>query len=184
MRNPDIMTSGEAADLCGVAARTMSKWIDGGLIPGSYMLPLSRDRRVPREALMTFMRMRGMMGVVLPSVRRLLWVGMPGEMLGHALVFDGWSIDIAATVFDAGKAFVACRPSLILVDRGMGCVVAGEIRQSAGQVDPPVPMLLYGYHERWLHEFIDDRWQISDQAANINAILDGSLDLAHRNGKS
>lgn len=59
-RDKKSFTSGEVADLCGgVSYRTAQKWIDAGLMRG-YRLPGSKDRRVPREELVRFMRENGM----------------------------------------------------------------------------------------------------------------------------
>lgn len=48
-------TSGHLAKLFVVSPRTVNKWIDAGLMPGSYRLPLGIDRRVPREGVMKFL---------------------------------------------------------------------------------------------------------------------------------
>ena len=48
-------TTGMIANLCEVAPRSVSKWIDGGKLPG-YRLPGSADRRVKREDLVAFLR--------------------------------------------------------------------------------------------------------------------------------
>ena len=55
----DLFTTGQVARLMGVATRTVSKWVDGGLLKG-YRLPdvtgkrKSRDRRVERADLERF----------------------------------------------------------------------------------------------------------------------------------
>lgn len=53
-----VLTTGQAAKFCNVAARTVSKWFDCGLLPG-YRVPGSRDRRIPMEQLIRFMREHG-----------------------------------------------------------------------------------------------------------------------------
>lgn len=59
MRRKKAFTSGDVADACGVSYRTAQKWIDAGILRG-YRLPGSKDRRVPREELVRFMRENGM----------------------------------------------------------------------------------------------------------------------------
>ena len=54
----DVLTTGEVAKICNVAARTVSKWFDSGQIEG-YRIPGSKDRRIPVQSLMTFMQEHG-----------------------------------------------------------------------------------------------------------------------------
>lgn len=52
-------TTGEVAQICLVSPRTAGKWVDSGRL-GGFRIPGSNDRRVPREALATFMSESGM----------------------------------------------------------------------------------------------------------------------------
>jgi len=54
-----VLSSGEVAKVCHVAPRTAQKWIDAGLLKG-YRIPGSRDRRVPVEEMIRFMKHHGM----------------------------------------------------------------------------------------------------------------------------
>jgi excisionase family DNA binding protein len=54
----EALTTGEVARICNVAARTVSKWIDGGRLEG-YRIPGSRDRRVHVSALEHFVTTHG-----------------------------------------------------------------------------------------------------------------------------
>jgi two-component system, OmpR family, response regulator RpaA len=58
MRNPGLFTTGMIAKLCGVAPRTVSKWIDSGRLKGRR-LPGSMDRRVGRAELDAFLARHG-----------------------------------------------------------------------------------------------------------------------------
>ena len=40
-----VLTSGQIASICNVSTRTVTKWIDSGILKG-YRIPLSKDRRV------------------------------------------------------------------------------------------------------------------------------------------
>src|SRR5512146_2882801 len=51
----DVLTTGEVARICHVAPRTVSKWFDTGKLRG-YRIPGSRDRRIPVDQLIRFMR--------------------------------------------------------------------------------------------------------------------------------
>lgn len=53
-RGDSILTTGEAAKLCGVSVRTICRWLDAGLLKG-YKVPLSQVLRIQREALLRFM---------------------------------------------------------------------------------------------------------------------------------
>ncbi len=57
--NRDVLTVGMTARICRVSPRTVSKWVDTGLLYG-YRLPGSRDRRIPAEDLRRFMTKHGM----------------------------------------------------------------------------------------------------------------------------
>lgn len=50
-----VYTTGQVARICGVCPATAKKWFDSGQLKG-YRIPGSGDRRVPREALVRFMR--------------------------------------------------------------------------------------------------------------------------------
>ena len=54
-RQKDILTTGEVAKICNVAPRTVSKWFDSGQLRG-YRIPGSKDRRIPLNALIRFMK--------------------------------------------------------------------------------------------------------------------------------
>src|SRR5215212_6303928 len=54
----DVLTTGQVAKLCNVAARTVSKWFDTGQLKG-YRIPGSKDRRIPRTQLIKFMKVHG-----------------------------------------------------------------------------------------------------------------------------
>lgn len=54
-----MLTTGQVASICHVAPRTVVKWIDEGYLKG-WKLPVSGDRRVLHEDLVTFMQANGM----------------------------------------------------------------------------------------------------------------------------
>src|SRR5687768_11242767 len=55
----DVLTTGEVAKICNVAPRTVSKWFDSGALRG-YRIPGSKDRRIPLNQLIRFMKQHGM----------------------------------------------------------------------------------------------------------------------------
>ncbi len=50
-----IFTTGEAAEVCRVSQQTIIRCFDGGRLKG-FRVPGSRFRRIPRNALLQFMR--------------------------------------------------------------------------------------------------------------------------------
>ena len=58
-KGKNVLTTGDVAKLCNVAPRTVSKWFDSGQLRG-YRIPGSKDRRIPVEELIRFMRMHNM----------------------------------------------------------------------------------------------------------------------------
>lgn len=51
----EVLTTGEVAKICNVAPRTVSKWFDSGQLSG-YRIPGSKDRRIPLQQLVRFMK--------------------------------------------------------------------------------------------------------------------------------
>jgi excisionase family DNA binding protein len=50
-----VFTTGQVAKICRVAPRTVSQWFDSGKLQG-YRIPGHPDRRIPREALIRFLK--------------------------------------------------------------------------------------------------------------------------------
>jgi len=54
-KGDNVLTTGDVANICNVAPRTVSKWLDNGLLNG-YRIPGSLDRRIPIDGLARFMQ--------------------------------------------------------------------------------------------------------------------------------
>ena len=54
-----IYSTGDIAKLCHVSMRTVGQWCDKGRLP-HYRIPGSRDRRIRRDDLITFLDAHGM----------------------------------------------------------------------------------------------------------------------------
>ncbi len=50
-----VLTTGDVAEICNVASRTVTKWFDKKLLKG-YRIPGSQDRRIPIAELVRFMK--------------------------------------------------------------------------------------------------------------------------------
>jgi len=64
-KGKNILTTGEVAKICNVAPRTVSKWFDSGQLKG-YRIPGSKDRRIPLNELVRFMKRHNMPATILP----------------------------------------------------------------------------------------------------------------------
>lgn len=65
-KGKNVFTTGDVAKICNVAPRTVSKWFDSGQLKG-YRIPGSKDRRIPVNDLMRFMKEHNMPADSLPS---------------------------------------------------------------------------------------------------------------------
>ncbi len=120
-----VLTTGEVADICKVAARTVSKWIDTGRLEG-YRIPGSRDRRVTREALENFIRENGLPsgGLSSGTLERVLVVDADtstATMLADTLAQEtGRETRTARTAFEAGVTCARFQPDWVVVDTSVG----------------------------------------------------------------
>lgn len=116
----DILTTGEVAQICKVAPRTVSKWVDTGQLRG-YRIPGSRDRRVPLQQLIRFMRAHGMpLDNLDTGETRVLVVDQDAdlcELIQQALAATGrFRVSVASSAFEAGAMAEEFQPQVILVD--------------------------------------------------------------------
>lgn len=120
-RHKDVLTTGEVAKICSVAPRTVSKWFDSGQLPG-YRIPGSKDRRIPANALLRFMKQHhipldGLMGSDRP---RVLIVDSDIEARDalHKALSEGTPYEVrsVSSGFAAGLECERFRPSVMLLD--------------------------------------------------------------------
>jgi len=64
-KGKSVLTTGDVAKICNVAPRTVSKWFDSGQLKG-YRIPGSKDRRIPVNELVRFMKVHNMPATALP----------------------------------------------------------------------------------------------------------------------
>jgi excisionase family DNA binding protein len=136
-RSKDVLTTGEVARICNVAPRTVSKWFDSGQLRG-YRIPGSKDRRIPVQQLVRFMRAHGMPLDRLESGSyRVLVVSGSRDLtssLESALTEEaGYEVRLAAGAFEAGVAAEGFRPHILLVDVSLGTDVVKEIGRNIRQ---------------------------------------------------
>ena len=119
-KKKDVLTTGQAAKICNVAPRTVSKWFDTGQLRG-YRIPGSKDRRIPLSQLVRFMRAHGIPLNGLDSeTTRVLLVDKEQERsqtIEDALEKDGrYEVRTAECGFDAGLIAEQFRPHIIFLD--------------------------------------------------------------------
>jgi len=115
-----VLTTGEVAKICSVAPRTVSKWFDSGQLRG-YRIPGSKDRRIPMDQLVKFMRMHGipLNGVDAGATRVLVLDGDVGvrEAIRVALGrLEMLEVFLAETALEAGAVAQECEPHVAVID--------------------------------------------------------------------
>lgn len=119
-----VFTTGQVAEICQVAPRTVSKWFDSGRLRG-YRIPGSRDRRIPRESLMTFLKDNGLpLGKLQEtSTLRVLVISSDRAMLqsiSAPLQREGFDLRMASSAFEAGSLAMQFKPQAVIVDSSLG----------------------------------------------------------------
>ena len=114
----DVLTTGEVARICRVAPRTVSKWFDTGRLRG-YRIPGSRDRRIPVQQLVAFMRAHGIPldGLDAGCCRvMVLSASLPEELCDAVNASDHYTMRVASNGFEAGMVAQGFRPHVVIVD--------------------------------------------------------------------
>ncbi|MGF1632796.1 MAG: response regulator [Phycisphaerae bacterium] len=127
----DVLTTGEVARICNVAPRTVSKWFDSGALTG-YRIPGSKDRRIPLNQLIKFMKEHGMpLGALKTGATRVLIVDDEQdvvEVLEKILEDEAkYEVEVAKSGFVAGLVAERFRPNVILLDMHLRDVDGREV---------------------------------------------------------
>ena len=130
-RQKDILTTGEVAKICNVAPRTVSKWFDSGQLRG-YRIPGSKDRRIPMNALIKFMKAHSIPLDGLQSGQmRILIVDCESEtveVLKKVLTEQAnYEVRIAHSGFSSGVECEKFRPHVMLLDMHLGDVKGEDV---------------------------------------------------------
>ncbi|MCK4659252.1 MAG: response regulator [Phycisphaerae bacterium] len=127
----EVLTTGQVARICKVAPRTVAKWFDSGQLRG-YRIPGSKDRRIPLNQLIRFMQVHGMPleGLETGHTRVLV---LDDEIEFTALLRDvlaaegKYTVEIAATIFEAGVLAGRNCPHVIVADVSLGGLQPKEL---------------------------------------------------------
>jgi excisionase family DNA binding protein len=119
-KGKNVLTTGDVAKICNVAPRTVSKWFDSGQLRG-YRIPGSKDRRIPVNELIRFMKANNMPTDILPvgKTRVLIVDGENGSRspVTDALAVRGtYELLAVSNGFDAGAAVQKFSPHVILIN--------------------------------------------------------------------
>jgi excisionase family DNA binding protein len=134
-----VFTTGEAAEVCQLSQQTIIRCFDNGQLQG-FRVPGSRFRRIPREALIRFMKENSIpLGPMGESGRlRVLVVDDDPqiiELFVDVLEADGrFDVATAQTGYDAGVMTQQFKPDVVVLDYMLpdvnGNVVCRTIRQN------------------------------------------------------
>jgi len=114
----EVLTTGDVARICHVAPRTVSKWFDSGQLRG-YRIPGSRDRRIPRQHLLAFMRAHGMpLDEVDGAPCRVLILDatVPPSLVASLNETEHYEVRTARDGFEAGVLAQQFRPHAVVLD--------------------------------------------------------------------
>jgi excisionase family DNA binding protein len=127
----DVLTTGEVAKICSVAPRTVSKWFDSGALHG-YRIPGSKDRRIPLNQLIRFMKQHGMpLNGLMTGQTRVLIVDDERdvvEVLEKILEDEAkYEVEVCRGGFEAGISAEKFRPHVILLDLHLATIDARDV---------------------------------------------------------
>ena len=134
----EVYTTGEAADICKVSQQTIIRCFDAGRLQG-FRVPGSKFRRIPREALIKFMKDNAIPLDNLETGRKKILVVDDDaeivELFVDVLNRDGrFEVRTAASGYDAGVATQEFMPDLMILDYMLpdinGNVVCQTIRSN------------------------------------------------------
>lgn len=140
----EVLTTSEAAKLCGVSFRTVIRWVERGELQ-AYRLPGRGDYRVQVEELRRFMREHGMPEPQAPQVeaRRVLIVDdEPGmaNAIGRVLIGAKFETMIASDGFVAGSLLHTFKPGLMTLDLRMPHLDGLGVLDRLREAPPPFPL--------------------------------------------
>lgn len=120
----DVLTTGEVAKVCNVAPRTVSKWFDSGQLKG-YRIPGSKDRRIPLNQLIRFMKDHGIpLDGLNTGQTRVLVVDDEQDILDalRRALTEQASYDVRTAIngFEAGLECERFKPHVMLLDIHLG----------------------------------------------------------------
>ncbi|MBN1127052.1 MAG: helix-turn-helix domain-containing protein [Sedimentisphaerales bacterium] len=119
-KKKDVLTTGQVAQICNVAPRTVTKWFDSGQLKG-YRIPGSRDRRIPTNELVRFMKAHDIPtdGLDIGTLRILILDSNTSRAESQAQSLRDkrdYEVHTAFNSFDAGLFAQKMLPHVILIN--------------------------------------------------------------------
>jgi len=119
-KGKNVLTTGDVAKICNVAPRTVSKWFDSGQLKG-YRIPGSKDRRIPLNELVRFMKANNMPTEAIPVGKLRVLIVDNAERAKAGLVDSltargSYEVEAAYTSFETGAAIQRFSPHVVLIN--------------------------------------------------------------------
>ena len=119
-KGKNVLTTGDVARICNVAPRTVSKWFDTGQLRG-YRIPGSKDRRIPVNELIRFMRVHKMPTANLQAGKIRIVITDSHEKEASEFAENlrkkaDYDVEIAKSAFEAGIMAQKFSPHVLLVN--------------------------------------------------------------------
>jgi two-component system response regulator RpaA len=130
-----VYTTGEAARICNVTIRTVIKWFESGELKG-FKIPNSRDRRIPSENLIEFMKKHEipLNRLDLDNRKRILIADdeegilfVLKQFFGDIGIFD---IETASSGLETGMKLGSFSPHVLILDHLLGDTTSREVLRS------------------------------------------------------
>lgn len=130
----DVYTTGEVAKICKVTIRTVIKWFESGDLEG-YKIPGSKDRRIPRENLVAFMKKHKMPFNIPtkegPGKRKILIAdddkGIVSFLDAYFKKKDIFEVRNAFNGYEAGMLTMDFQPEILLLDYNLGDIDGAQV---------------------------------------------------------
>jgi CheY-like chemotaxis protein len=118
-KGKNVLTTGDVAKICHVAPRTVSKWFDNGQLRG-YRIPGSKDRRIPVNELIRFMKVHNMptSDLAVGAIRVLIADSNENTASALADVLRDkadYEVQIVQSNFETGSVIQKFSPHVVLV---------------------------------------------------------------------
>lgn len=119
-KGKNVLTTGDVARICNVAPRTVSKWFDSGQLRG-YRIPGSKDRRIPMNELVRFMKANNIPTDTLSAARMRVLIVDGSADSTPGLIEDlknrgDYEIHVARGGFETGAALQKFSPQIVLIN--------------------------------------------------------------------
>jgi excisionase family DNA binding protein len=111
-KGKNVLTTGEVAKICNVAPRTATKWFDRGRLKG-YRIPGSKDRRIPTQELIRFMKTHNMPIPSFITNRIRLLVIDPSS--SFVIVEDDFEVEFVSGLFKVGLMVQRFKPHVLAI---------------------------------------------------------------------